>query len=144
MRSLMSPTFTSGKIKQMMPLMQASLNILSSNLEKVAGNEAKNEAKAQDFNAKKVFGALTLDVFAKTAFATDTNAQNDDLDSFALHVARFVDFGRLKVVTSLLLPDCERFSQLDKHASRLYRVLGQHCQTGMSTLKVAEYEGASE
>ena len=98
MRSIMSPTFTSGKMKRMMPLMKASLDILLCNLEKAA-------KKAGDFNAKKVFGAFTLDVIAKTAFATDTNAQNDDFDPFARNVARFVDFGLLKVFTSLLLPD---------------------------------------
>lgn len=71
-RSIMSPTFTSGKMKAMFPLMNMSLETLVKVYEKSNG---------RDIDALSTFANFTMDVIAKVAFAVDTNTHDGENSS---------------------------------------------------------------
>lgn len=62
-RSITAPTFTSGKLKRIIPCMTAASGPLLANLAAAAAN-------ASDLDLKALFGAYTMDVIAHSAFAT--------------------------------------------------------------------------
>jgi cytochrome P450 len=68
-RSIMSPTFTSGKMKAMFPLMNMSLETLVKVYEKSNGG---------DIDALNTFANFTMDVIAKVAFAVETNTHDGE------------------------------------------------------------------
>ena len=100
MRSVISPTFTSGKMKQMLPLMKESLVSMEKTIDKIVKNGEGNRV-----DSKKLFGCFTLDVIAKCAFATETNAHENENDAFIEPVRRFFKYNKLKVMMVLLLPN---------------------------------------
>jgi cytochrome P450 len=95
MRSAMTPTFTSGKMKQMLPLMRESLKSLEKAIELVD--------KSKGVDIKKLFGSYALDVVAKCAFATQADTQ-DTNDPFTENVRKFFEFNKFKLKLTLLLP----------------------------------------
>lgn len=74
MRSITSPAFTSGKMKNMMALIDPSFESLTRVLRRYALSH-------QSVETKNIFQCLSIDVITKTAFATDTQAfdRTDDL-----------------------------------------------------------------
>jgi cytochrome P450 len=100
MRSVMSPTFTSGKMKQMLPLMKESLVSMEKTIDKII-----KSGKGNEVDSKKLFGCFTLDVIAKCAFATETNAHEDENDPFIYYTRKFFDFSKIKIMFVLTLPD---------------------------------------
>lgn len=69
-RSIISPTFTSGKMKLMFPLMKQSLNLLENEFDKLAFQQS-------DIETRDLFGKLIITVISKCAFATDIDAFNE-------------------------------------------------------------------
>ncbi|XP_076348292.1 cytochrome P450 3A24-like [Tachypleus tridentatus] len=74
-RSLLTPTFSSSKMKQMTPIMQKCVGVL---LEKI-DQKAKTE---EDFDIYKMYQGLTVDVLGQTAFGIQTNVQRNPKDTF--------------------------------------------------------------
>jgi cytochrome P450 family 3 subfamily A len=70
-----SPTFSSGKMRRMYPLIEEC----AKSLEKVLTNAAINK---QEVDMKKVMGNLTMDVIATCAFATKIDTHNDPNNPF--------------------------------------------------------------
>ena len=97
-RNAITPTFTSGKIKQMMALMKECVNDLKSSLER--------KVNAKDYvDIKKVFGFFTTDVVARCAFATQTNVQQEGMENqFMKQAEKFVSPSRLLIASMLILP----------------------------------------
>ncbi|KAF5918227.1 hypothetical protein HPG69_002869, partial [Diceros bicornis minor] len=62
-RTLLSPTFTSGKIKEMFPIIGQYGDMLVRNLRKAA-------EKGNHINLKDIFGAYSMDVITSTSFGT--------------------------------------------------------------------------
>ncbi|XP_050397360.1 cytochrome P450 3A13 [Patella vulgata] len=69
-RSILTPTFSSGKLREMMPLMHTCTDNLLKNLEQYAGS-----GKSVDVN--KFIAAYTLDVICSVAFGIDVDSQNE-------------------------------------------------------------------
>ncbi|XP_035685177.1 cytochrome P450 3A8-like [Branchiostoma floridae] len=82
-RGILSPAFTAGKVKLMVPLVNRCADFLMENLDKLFVEETT-------FDAKQVFSYLTLDVMASTAFGVEVNSQKDPQHAFVVN-ARKVD-----------------------------------------------------
>lgn len=98
MRSTLSPSFTSGKMKQMLPHIEESYKALDDKIREII-----KSGKNGDVDSKDLFGRFTLDVIAKCAFAIQTNTY-DDNDEFVNWTKKFFMFTRWKFVLGLLLP----------------------------------------
>lgn len=100
MRTIISPTFSSGKIKAMKHLIDSSIDDLIIRL-----NTDINSGKTE-FDVKTLFGNLTMDVIARCAFALDVKDKetNSDLNKFATMAKRFLTFPPFKIFLAILIP----------------------------------------
>ncbi|XP_034507314.1 cytochrome P450 3A8, partial [Ailuropoda melanoleuca] len=74
-RTLLSPTFTSGKIKEMLPIIGQYGDMLVRNLRKEA-------EKGKPVNLKHIFGAYSMDVITSTSFGVNIDSLNNPQDPF--------------------------------------------------------------
>ncbi|XP_015905340.2 cytochrome P450 3A8 [Parasteatoda tepidariorum] len=74
-RSIISPTFSTGKLKRVMSIFKDCSKTLIQNFRIAA---LKNEP----VNAKRFFGAFTMDVIASSAFSTKIDSHNDPENEF--------------------------------------------------------------
>ncbi|GFU00310.1 cytochrome P450 3A14 [Nephila pilipes] len=81
-RTIVTPTFTTGKIKRMMDIFTSCSKVLVENFRKVA-------EKGEPVDAKKIYGAFTMDIIASAAFSTKLDSHNDPNNKF-VRVARNV------------------------------------------------------
>ena len=95
MRSIISPTFTSGKMKAMSPLMNKSLDNLMSVFE-------RNVTREIDVLAS--FGNFTMDVIAKVAFAIETNTHEDPNHPFVVNAKKLFTFQAWKIFPLFFFP----------------------------------------
>lgn len=98
-RTIVTPTFTSGKMKKMYSLIDDCAKYAIDNLESHV--VSKKEAKIKD-----VFSCLTMDVIAKCAFGTDTNANQDKYNPF---VVNGIELFNVKIYRVILITLCPRF-----------------------------------
>uniref|UniRef100_A0A1I7ZUI0 Cytochrome P450 n=1 Tax=Steinernema glaseri TaxID=37863 RepID=A0A1I7ZUI0_9BILA len=82
MRSTLSPTFTTGKIKKMTATVCHKIDDVLKQLEKHA-------ERGDCFDIFTTYKGMTLDVIAKVAFGLDTNCIGDPKDSFLAHTREF-------------------------------------------------------
>uniref|UniRef100_A0A8K9UN90 Cytochrome P450, family 3, subfamily A, polypeptide 65 n=1 Tax=Oncorhynchus mykiss TaxID=8022 RepID=A0A8K9UN90_ONCMY len=84
-RSVLSPSFTSGRLKQMFGIMkQHSANLL---------NGMKRQAdKDQTIEVKEFFGPYSMDVVTSTAFSVDIDSLNNPSDPFVSNVKKILKF----------------------------------------------------
>ncbi|BFZ02722.1 hypothetical protein BsWGS_05762 [Bradybaena similaris] len=78
-RSLLTPAFSSSKLKKMMPIMSEAANILVERL-----MEKAKENNGVDIYS--VFQSLTLDIIGRCAFGMTTKAQVDETDMFLVKI----------------------------------------------------------
>eukprot|EP00057_Strongylocentrotus_purpuratus_P011651 XP_011666125.1 PREDICTED: cytochrome P450 3A24 [Strongylocentrotus purpuratus] len=81
-RSVISPTFSALKMKQMSPVINECCDVLVTNLKKKQG---------EDINVNSVFEAFTMDGIAKCAFGLQVDSQNNPDDPFVKHAKRIMD-----------------------------------------------------
>ncbi|XP_032728516.1 cytochrome P450 3A12-like isoform X2 [Lontra canadensis] len=96
-RTLLSPTFTSGKIKEMFPIIGQYGDMLVRNLRKEA-------EKGKPINFKDIFGAYSMDVITSTSFGVNIDSLNNPQDPFvenAKKLFRFEFFDPLLFLISL-------------------------------------------
>lgn len=91
LRKALSPTFTSGKLKGMLDLIETSVGNLISHLDK----EVK---KNPVIDVKKVFQAFTLDTIASCAFGVQTNSHTDEKNEILENGKRLFTVFRLQSV----------------------------------------------
>ncbi|CAG2178733.1 unnamed protein product, partial [Oppiella nova] len=96
-RSIVSPTFTSGKMRKMYPLVRQSLNEFLDVLDTYA-------KQRKDINVKDMFGCYTMDVIANCAFATKTNTHKDPNDPFIINARNFFKRSVWKFFAVILFP----------------------------------------
>uniref|UniRef100_A0A3Q4HDE2 Thromboxane-A synthase n=1 Tax=Neolamprologus brichardi TaxID=32507 RepID=A0A3Q4HDE2_NEOBR len=84
-RSILTPSFSSAKLKEMVPLINIAIDALMKNLNGHAES-------AQAFDIHKCFGYFTMDVIASVAFATQVDSQNNPDDPFVHHAQMFFNF----------------------------------------------------
>ncbi|CAO2630600.1 Cytochrome P450 3A11 [Lemmus lemmus] len=75
LRALLSPTFTSGKLKEMFPIVEHYGDILVKNLRREAD-------KGKPLMMKEVLGAYSMDVITSTAFGVSVDSLNNPKDPF--------------------------------------------------------------
>ncbi len=78
----MSPTFSSGKMRKMQPLMEDCVK----NLENVLINLSKNK---NEFNLREVMVNYTMDVIASCAFGAKIDTHNDPNNPFVKNASVF-------------------------------------------------------
>lgn len=96
LRSIMSPTFTSGKIKSMYPLVcQVADTLVTYSMEQ-ASKQAIVEMKDN-------FGRFTMDSIASCAFGINSNSFVDKNAEFAKYANEFFSSGTLRTIKLTLL-----------------------------------------
>uniref|UniRef100_A0AAZ3PD29 unspecific monooxygenase n=1 Tax=Oncorhynchus tshawytscha TaxID=74940 RepID=A0AAZ3PD29_ONCTS len=105
-RSVLSPSFTSGRLKEMFGIMkQHSANLL---------NGMKKQAdKDQTIEVKEFFGPYSMDVVTSTAFSVDIDSLNNPSDPFVSNVKKMFKFN---LFNPLFLLICET---THRHKSRV-------------------------
>ncbi|TKC33295.1 hypothetical protein EI555_005879, partial [Monodon monoceros] len=88
LRSLLSPAFTSGKLKEMFPIISQIGDVLVRNLKKEAG-------KGKPINMKDFFGAYSMDVITGTAFGVNIDSLNNPQDPFVEYSKKILKFNLL-------------------------------------------------
>uniref|UniRef100_A0A8C0WB05 Cytochrome P450 3A n=1 Tax=Castor canadensis TaxID=51338 RepID=A0A8C0WB05_CASCN len=84
-RTLLSPTFTSGKLKEMLPIITQYADMLVKNL----------RMKAEKDNAitmKDIFGAYSMDVITGTSFGVNVDSLNNPQDPFVEKTKKLLKF----------------------------------------------------
>jgi cytochrome P450 len=81
-RSIITPTFTTGKIRRMLQIFKDCSKTLIQNF-----HASVKEGKTVD--AKRIYGAFTMDIIASSAFSTKLDSHNDPENKF-VQVARSV------------------------------------------------------
>ncbi|KAL8597011.1 hypothetical protein ACOMHN_050110 [Nucella lapillus] len=94
-RSIVTPTFSTSKLKMMEPQINRCSEVLADNLlEKIQ--------EGQKINVKDDFGAYTLDVIASTAFGLQVNSQKDASDPFLVNIKGFfANAGKIRVYNTI-------------------------------------------
>uniref|UniRef100_A0A8K9XE50 unspecific monooxygenase n=1 Tax=Oncorhynchus mykiss TaxID=8022 RepID=A0A8K9XE50_ONCMY len=95
-RSVLSPSFTSGRLKEMFGIMkQHSANLL---------NGMKKQAdKDQTIEVKEFFGPYSMDVVTSTAFSVDIDSLNNPSDPFISNVKKMFKFNLFNPLILLIL-----------------------------------------
>ncbi|CAO2630201.1 Cytochrome P450 3A13 [Lemmus lemmus] len=88
-RALLTPTFTSGKLKEMFPIIQKYGDVLV----KIMSQEAK---KGKPISMKVIFGAYSTDVITATSFGVNIDSLNNPQDPFMKNTRKLVTFGFFK------------------------------------------------
>lgn len=116
LRSIISPTFSSGKMKKMFHLVEESVDSCEEVLEKAA-------EESSDLDLKEFFGNLTMDVIGRCAFATKLNTHENDKHPFVENAKKVFNFGariwiiflplwlRIKLKIGIINPSAVRFFQ---------------------------------
>uniref|UniRef100_A0A672GC50 Thromboxane-A synthase n=1 Tax=Salarias fasciatus TaxID=181472 RepID=A0A672GC50_SALFA len=95
-RSILTPTFSSAKMKEMVPLINTAADALMRNL------NARAES-GEAFDIHKCFGCFTMDVIASVAFATQVDSQNNPDDPFVHHAQMFFNFSFFRPIFLILI-----------------------------------------
>ncbi|XP_053414073.1 cytochrome P450 3A4-like [Nycticebus coucang] len=98
-RALLSPTFTSGKLKEMFPIMSQYADVLVRNLRQEA-------EKDKPVNLKDAFGAYSMDVITGTSFGVNIDSLNNPQDPFVENTKKLLRFDFLDpfILSIILFP----------------------------------------
>ncbi|XP_051801660.1 cytochrome P450 3A56-like [Acanthochromis polyacanthus] len=84
-RSILSPSFTSGRLKEMFDIMKRhSANMMSS--------FTKKADKDEPIELKDVFGSFSMDIVTSTAFSVDIDSLNNPSDPFVANIKKMLKF----------------------------------------------------
>ncbi|XP_043945432.1 cytochrome P450 3A30-like [Protopterus annectens] len=95
-RSVLSPTFTSGRLKEMFPIIKHYADNLLRNIQK------KAEAN-EPVQMKEIFGAYSMDVVASTSFSVDLDSLNRSDDPFVINIKKVLRTSHLSLLFVLLV-----------------------------------------
>ncbi|KAK2818354.1 hypothetical protein Q7C36_022287 [Tachysurus vachellii] len=84
-RSVLSPSFTSGRLKEMFGIMKSHSRSLVKNLQKVS-------ERGESADIKEFFGAYSMDVVTSTAFSVDIDSLNNPKDPFVTNIKKLLKF----------------------------------------------------
>ncbi|XP_039081439.1 cytochrome P450 3A12 [Hyaena hyaena] len=87
-RTLLSPTFTSGKLKEMFPIIGQYGDVLVRNLRKEA-------EKGKPVTLKDILGAYSMDVITGTSFGVNIDSLNNPQDPFVENTRKLLKFSFL-------------------------------------------------
>uniref|UniRef100_A0A3Q3LQP0 Cytochrome P450 3A n=1 Tax=Mastacembelus armatus TaxID=205130 RepID=A0A3Q3LQP0_9TELE len=87
-RSVLSPSFTSGRLKEMFDIMKHhSANLISS--------MKKKADKDEPLELKEFFGPYSMDVVTSTSFSVDIDSLNNPSDPFVTNIKKMLKFDLL-------------------------------------------------
>ncbi|KFQ31703.1 Cytochrome P450 3A9, partial [Mesitornis unicolor] len=84
-RTVLSPTFTSGKLKEMFPIMKHYGEALVRNVQ-------KRVEKDNTIPVKEIFGSYSMDVVTSTSFGVNMDSMNNPKDPFVREMQKLVKF----------------------------------------------------
>ncbi|KAM9598920.1 cytochrome P450 3A24-like [Morphnus guianensis] len=84
-RTVLSPTFTSGKLKEMFPIMKHYGEALVKNVQ-------KRVEKDNSLPVKDIFGSYSMDVVTSTSFGVNIDSMNNPKDPFVREMQKLVKF----------------------------------------------------
>ncbi|MBN3277563.1 CP3AR protein, partial [Polyodon spathula] len=84
-RSVLSPSFTSGRLKQIFPIVKQYADTLLRNIQK------KADAK-ETVQMKEIFGTYSMDVVTSTSFSVDIDSLNNPKDPFVANIKKMMKF----------------------------------------------------
>ncbi|XP_061455312.1 cytochrome P450 3A29-like [Rhineura floridana] len=84
-RTVLSPTFTSGRLKEMLPIINRYGEMLVKNVQKKVDSD-------EPIDMKEIFGAYSMDVVTSTSFSIDIDSMNNPNDPFVTHIKTFLKF----------------------------------------------------
>ncbi|XP_005367120.1 cytochrome P450 3A9 [Microtus ochrogaster] len=84
-RALLSPTFTSGKLKEMLPIIKQYADVLVKNMRKKSEN-------GDPISMKDIFGAYSMDVITSTSFGVNVDSLNNPQDPFVEKIKKLLKF----------------------------------------------------
>ncbi|XP_030221068.1 thromboxane-A synthase isoform X1 [Gadus morhua] len=98
-RSVLTPSFSSAKMREMVPLINTATDVLMNNLDAHAESGA-----AFDFH--RCSGCFTMDVIASVAFGTQLDSQSNPDDPFVHNGQKFFGFTFFKpiILVSMMFP----------------------------------------
>ncbi|NXN11892.1 CP3A9 protein, partial [Indicator maculatus] len=85
LRTVLSPTFTSGKLKEMFPIMKHYGEALVKNVQ-------KQVEKDSVLPVKDIFGTYAMDVVTSTSFGVNIDSMNNPKDPFVREMKKLVKF----------------------------------------------------
>ncbi|NXU86524.1 CP3A9 protein, partial [Xiphorhynchus elegans] len=85
LRTVLSPTFTSGKLKEMFPIMKHYGEVLVKNVQ-------KQVEKDNTLAVKDIFGSYSMDVVTSTSFGVNIDSMNNPKDPFVREMKKLVKF----------------------------------------------------
>ncbi|XP_032560331.1 cytochrome P450 3A9-like [Chiroxiphia lanceolata] len=85
LRTVLSPTFTSGKLKEMFPIIKHYGEVLVKNVE-------KQLEKDNSLSVKDIFGSYSMDVVTSTSFGVNIDSMNNPKDPFVGAMKKLVKF----------------------------------------------------
>ncbi|KAG7459980.1 hypothetical protein MATL_G00216350 [Megalops atlanticus] len=95
-RSVLSPSFTSGRLKEMFTIMKKHSNNLVMSLQKKAENDEPVEVK-------EFFGPYSMDVVTSTSFSVDIDSLNNPGDPFVANIKKMLKFDFLNPLFMLVV-----------------------------------------
>ncbi|XP_041133620.1 cytochrome P450 3A27-like isoform X1 [Polyodon spathula] len=95
-RSVLSPSFTSGRLKQIFPLVKQHADSLLRNVRKAA--DAKETVQM-----KEMFGAYSMDTVASTSFSVNIDSLNSPNDPFLTNIKKMLKFNLFNPFLLLLV-----------------------------------------
>ncbi|XP_072453767.1 cytochrome P450 3A4-like [Notamacropus eugenii] len=98
-RTVLSPTFTSGKLKEMFPIINQYGDVLVKNMWKEA-------EKSKPVTMKDIFGAYSMDVITSTSFGISVDSLNNQNDPYVREMKKLVAFNILDpfILTMMVFP----------------------------------------
>ncbi|XP_019749657.1 thromboxane-A synthase [Hippocampus comes] len=95
-RSILTPSFSAARMKEMVPLIQTATSALMNNLNVYAES-------GEAFDIHRCFGCFTMDVIGSVAFATQVDSQNHPDDPFVRHAQMFFSFSFFRPIMLFFL-----------------------------------------
>ncbi|XP_072453776.1 cytochrome P450 3A12-like [Notamacropus eugenii] len=98
-RTVLSPTFTSGKLKEMFSIINRYGDVLVKNMWKAA-------EKSKPVTMKDIFGAYSMDVIASTSFGIHIDSLNKQNDPYVREIKKLISFSFLDplIFTIMVFP----------------------------------------
>lgn len=95
-RSIVTPTFTSNKMKKMFPIVKVSTKVLLDVLDKKSNDG--------EIDVKQIFGGFSMEVISSCIFATNTNSLENPNHPFLINGKKFFSVKTLKALAAYVLP----------------------------------------
>ena len=103
MRTVMTPTFTSGKMKSMFNIINDCCHLMVGNIGRRIRERTSGDGPFE-LNFRHLAGCYSMDVIAKCCFATETNSFDDPNQVFVTYARSFFRASKVRRFLGLMLP----------------------------------------